>query len=260
VTRLPVQALYRLYAHRLRRRLREENLPRHVGVIMDGNRRWARRAGLGNPSLGHRQGAEHLDELLGWCTATGITHVTVFVCSTENLARRDADEVAFLMGLMEELSDRVRSEPRPRWHLHVAGQLDVLPDRTANALKAAVAAAESCRTDNHLTLAIGYGGRQELLDAVRELLLDRAAEGSSLEEVARNLGAEDIADRLYTAGQPEPDLVIRTSGEQRLSNFLLWQSAYSELYFCDAYWPAFREVDFLRALRSYAGRTRRYGG
>ncbi|WP_238384834.1 polyprenyl diphosphate synthase [Segeticoccus rhizosphaerae] len=226
---------------------------------MDGIRRWARRAGLTSPSLGHRHGADHLDDLLHWCTTAGITRVTVFVCSTENLGARDADEVAFLRTLMQELADKVRDEPTPRWRLHLAGQPDALPAQTAAALKAAVSATRTCTTGNHLTLAIGYGGRQELLDAMRNLLLERAADGSTLEQVAHNFTAADIAEHLYTAGQPEPDLIIRTSGEQRLSNFLLWQSAYSELYFCDAYWPAFREVDFLRALRSYAGRQRRYG-
>ncbi len=253
------QLAYRLYTRRLRMQLAGGRLPQHVGVVMDGNRRWARAAGLGSPSLGHRRGAEHLDDLLNWCESAGILHVTTFVCSTENLTRRDSDEVGFLMQVIEEMADRVRDEPYPRWRLHVAGQLDELPASTANSLKAAISATEACRTGSHLTLAIGYGGRQELLDAIRDLLRDRADAGSTLEQVADSLSAEDIASRLYTAGQPEPDLVIRTSGELRLSNFMLWQSAYSELYFCDAYWPAFREIDFLRALRSYAGRQRRYG-
>jgi short-chain Z-isoprenyl diphosphate synthase len=226
---------------------------------MDGNRRWARAAGFNNASLGHRYGGEHLDELLRWCGELGISHVTVFVCSTENLVRRDAAEITFLMDVIADLADRVRAEPRPNWRLHVAGLLDTLPDHTAQALKAAVAATEVCTTGNHLTLAVGYGGRQEVLDAVRELLLDKAASGVSIEQIADELTPEDIASRLYNAGQPEPDLIIRTSGEQRLSNFLLWQSAYSELYFCDTYWPAFREIDFLRALRSYSARQRRYG-
>jgi short-chain Z-isoprenyl diphosphate synthase len=251
---------YRLYAARLKRELAAAAaLPRHVGVIMDGNRRWARAAGLDNASLGHRYGGEHLDELLRWCGELGITHVTVFVCSTENLDRRDAAEINCLMDVIADLADRVRAEPEPTWCLHVAGLLDTLPDRTAYALKAAVAATEACATGNHLTLAVGYGGRQEVLDAVRDLLLAKAADGVGIEQIADELTSDDITSRLYNAGQPEPDLIIRTSGEQRLSNFLLWQSAYSELYFCDAYWPAFREIDLLRALRSYSARQRRYG-
>ena len=259
MTTFPLSVLYRLYARRLRRRLRGTTPPRHVGVIMDGNRRWARHAGLDDPSQGHRRGAEHLNDLLGWCESAGVDHVTVFVCSTENLARRKSDEVAFLMKVIEDLAHRVRDETSPRWQLHLAGLLDVLPASTARSLKEAVHATATCRTGRHVTLAIGYGGRQELIDAMRDLLLDRAAAGVTVEQVAETLTVEDIAAHLYTAGQPEPDLVIRTSGELRLSNFLLWQSAYSELYFCDAYWPAFREIDFLRALRSYAGRQRRYG-
>nr|WP_267884583.1 polyprenyl diphosphate synthase [Streptomyces sp. NRRL S-350] len=118
----------------------------------------------------------------------------------------------------------------------------------------------TCTTGAHVTLAVGYGGRQEVVDAVRVLMYAQAEAGASLTEAADALTVDDIAPHLYTAGQPDPDLVIRTSGEQRLSNFLLWQSAYSELYFCEAYWPAFREVDFLRAVRSFAARQRRYGG
>jgi short-chain Z-isoprenyl diphosphate synthase len=144
--------------------------------------------------------------------------------------------------------------------VHIAGTLDLLPDSTATALKKAVEASRDCRTGAHVTLAVGYGGRQEVIDALRALLHEHDAAGTSLAELAETVTTEDIARHLYTAGQPDPDLVIRTSGELRLSNFLLWQSAYSELYFCEAYWPAFREIDFLRALRSFAARERRYGG
>lgn len=252
-----VSPAYTLYARRLRRQLRGGALPRHIGLIMDGNRRWARQAGLVSPSLGHKAGAEHVDDVLAWCEALGIRHVTVFVCSTENLSRRSDSEVAFLMGLIEQVVTDRLARPGARWRLHIAGSLDALPDRTARALKEAVAATEDCATGAHVTLAIGYGGRQEVVEALRELLTERAESGQSLAELAAEVAPEDIARHLWTAGRPDPDLVIRTSGEQRMSNFLLWQSAYSELYFCDAHWPAFREVDFLRALRSYAARQRR---
>lgn len=250
---------YALYTRRLRRRLRGGALPRHIGLIMDGNRRWARQAGLAGPSLGHKAGADHVDDVLGWCEALGIGHVTVFVCSAENLARRSEAEIAFLMGLVEQVVTDRLTRPGARRRLHVAGSLDALPDRTARALKEAVAATEDCATGTQVTLAIGYGGRQEVVEALRELLTERAESGQSLAELAEQVGPEDIAGHLWTAGRPDPDLVIRTSGEQRMSNFLLWQSAHSELYFCDAHWPAFREVDFLRALRSYAARQRRRG-
>lgn len=251
--------LYALYARRLRRQMHGGSLPGHVGLIMDGNRRWARQMGMANPSLGHKYGAEHVDDVLSWCEGLGIQHVTVFVCSTENLQRRGDGEVAFLMTLIEQVVSDKLARPDARWQVHIAGTLDVLPDSTAHVLKQAVDATRNCGTGNHVTLAIGYGGRQEVIDALRDLMTERAEGGESLADLAASLTVDDIARHLYTAGRPDPDLVIRTSGEQRMSNFLLWQSAYSELYFCDAYWPAFREIDFLRALRSYAARERRYG-
>ncbi|SEO68644.1 isoprenyl transferase [Actinacidiphila rubida] len=251
--------LYAVYTRRLRRQVHGGALPRHVGLIMDGNRRWARQMGMANPSLGHKFGAEHVDDVLGWCDALDIRHVTVFVCSTENLTRRGDREVAFLMQLIEQVVTDKLARPDARWQVHIAGTLDVLPDSTAHALKRAVEATRGSTTGCHVTLAIGYGGRQEVIDALRELMTERAEAGETLADLAASLDVDDIARHLYTAGRPDPDLVIRTSGEQRMSNFLLWQSAYSELYFCDAYWPAFREIDFLRALRSYSARERRHG-
>ena len=129
---------------------------------------------------------------------------------------------------------------------------------TAQLLKAA-SERTADRSGVAVNIAVGYGGRREIADAVRSLLHEHAAAGTSIEELAELLDVDHIADHLYTRGQPDPDLVIRTSGEQRLSGFLLWQSAHSEFYFCDAYWPDFRRIDFLRALRAYAGRQRRYG-
>jgi short-chain Z-isoprenyl diphosphate synthase len=249
---------YRLYAARLRQQLADGPLPQHVGIVMDGNRRWARQRGLASPSLGHQYGAEHAEDVLGWCERIGISHVTVFMCSTENLAHRDPAEVAFLMEVIEQFAAG-RLSRTPSWRVHVAGDLDVLPDSTAQALKRAVEASHDGASGRHLTLAVGYGGRQEVIEAFRALLYEHADQGGTLTSLADELTTSDIARHLYTAGQPDPDLVIRTSGEQRLSNFLLWQSAYSELYFCEAYWPAFREIDFLRALRSFAARQRRYG-
>ena len=251
--------LYVLYARRLRRQIQGGALPRHVGLIMDGNRRWARQMGMASASLGHKYGAEHVDDVLGWCRSLGIQHVTVFVCSTENLRNRGGGEVDFLMRLIEQVVTDKPARPGGHWQLHIAGTLDILPDSTAHALKEAVDATREVATGAHVTLAIGYGGRQEVISALRELMAEQADSGASLADLAESLTVDDIARHLYTAGRPDPDLVIRTSGEQRMSNFLLWQSAYSELYFCDAYWPAFREIDFLRALRSYSSRDRRRG-
>ena len=250
---------YRLYARRLRAGLAGRPVPRHLAVVIDGNRRWARQMGLSNVSLGHQRGAEHIEDLLDWSADLGISHVTVFVASIDNLAKRDAAEVDFLMRLAERVIPELIARPSSRWHLHVAGQLDLLPDSTARALKQAEELTRDRPGDRHVTLAIGYGGRAEIAEAVRSLLYDHASRGTTIEELAEVLDVEHIAEHLYTAGQPDPDLVIRTSGEQRLGGFLLWQSTHSEFYFCDAYWPAFRKVDFLRALRSYAERNRRFG-
>lgn len=251
--------VYRIYANRLRRQLAGSRLPEHVGIIMDGNRRWARRQGLADPSLGHQYGADHLKDVLDWCERAKITHVTAFLCSTENLVNRPDDEVRSLMQVIEQLVATTLG-PTSSWRVHVAGNLDVLPDSTASALKRAVEEGQERVAVGHVTLAVGYGGRQEVIDAMRSFLQEQAEMGATLSEVAESITTEDIARHLYTAGRPDPDLVIRTSGELRLSNFLLWQSAYSELYFCEAYWPDFREIDFLRALRSFAARERRYGG
>jgi short-chain Z-isoprenyl diphosphate synthase len=247
--------VYRLYERRLEGSLSPDAIPRHVGVMCDGNRRWARSAGLADVSSGHQAGADKIFELLEWCQAAGVEVVTLWLLSTDNLAR-PATELEPLLRIIE---DTVRQLVTQQWHVKPVGALDLLPAEMAWALKD-VAEATAGNTGLQVNVAVGYGGRHEIADAVRSLLTDRASHGTTIEELAGNLTVEDIAEHLYTAGQPDPDLVIRTSGEQRLGGFLLWQSAHSEFYFCDAYWPAFRRVDFLRALRSYAARNRRFGG
>jgi short-chain Z-isoprenyl diphosphate synthase len=212
---------------------------------------------LASPSDGHRHGAEHIWDALAWCQSAGIKHVTVFICSAENLARRDDAEVTTLMEIIEQVVLPRIATPDPAWQVHIAGLVDMLPGRTALALKDAAAATSSCPTGAHVTLCVGYGGRQDIVEAVRALLEERGAAGATLAQVAADVEADDIARHLAGAGQPEPDLVIRTSGEQRLSNFMLWQSKDAYLHFCDCYWPAFREIDFLRALRDFAARQRR---
>lgn len=248
------QPLYALYTKRLRRQVLAGERPRHVGLIMDGNRRWARQMGMTNLSLGHQYGAQHAERVLDWCEDLGITHVTVFLCSTENLQRRGDTEVAFLLRVVENLVTDRLARPGARWQVHVAGTLDLLPDTTVHALKDATDATRGVTTGQHVTLAVGYGGRREVVDAVRDLLHDAADAGETLGDVAARLTQDDIAHHLYTAGQPDPDLVIRTSGEQRMSNFLLWQTVDADLHFCEAYWPAFRMLDFLRAIRGWAAR------
>jgi len=245
---------YRLYEHRLEASLSPQAIPRHVGVMCDGNRRWARSAGLADVSSGHQAGADKIFEVLQWCRQAGVEVVTLWLLSTDNLARPAAE----LEPLLRIIEDTVRELAAQKWHVNPMGALDLLPADTARVLKDA-AEATAGQDGLLVNVAVGYGGRREIADAVRSLLQDHATRGTTIEELAEILDVEHIAEHLYTAGQPDPDLVIRTSGEQRLGGFLLWQSAHSEFYFCDAYWPAFRRVDFLRALRSYAARQRRFG-
>ena len=248
------ELVYSIYGRRIQRNLDPQRIPRHVAVVLDGNRRWARAFGAPTAS-GHQAGAEKAQEFLGWCDEVHVRVVTLFLLSTDNLHRPD-DELVPLLGIIEELIDDLAAAGR--WRVHPVGALDLLPDRTASVLKEA---ADHTRDVDgmHVNVAVGYGGRREIADAVRSLLQEHAGRGTSIEELAEVLDVEHIAEHLYTKGQPDPDLVIRASGEQRLSGFLLWQSANSEFYFCEALWPDFRRVDFLRALRSYGERERRYG-
>ena len=247
-------AVYGLYERRLARSLSPDRMPRHIGVIIDGNRRWAR--ATGDPvSRGHEAGANKITEFLGWCDEVGVKVVTVWMLSTDNLTR-PAEELEPLLRIIEQTVEELTSIGR--WRIHPVGALDLLPGATAEVLQGAEAATQN--VDGMLVnVAVGYGGRRELADAVRSLLLEGAAKGISIEELAERVDVEHIAEHLYTKGQPDPDLVIRTSGEQRLGGFLLWQSALSEFYFCEALWPDFRHVDFLRAIRNYAQRERRFG-
>lgn len=246
--------IYGAYERRLLRQIPPARRPRHVGVILDGNRRWATSQGSAS-DVGHRAGAAKIVEFLGWCEEADVEVVTLWLLSTDNLTRPEAELQALQVIIEETVTGLAETG---RWRIHPVGALDLLPDRTARLLKQA--AESTVDTDGILVnVAVGYGGRREVVDAVRSLLTEHAKEGTSVEDIAQMLDVEHIAEHLYTRGQPDPDLVIRTSGEQRLSGFLLWQSAHSEFYFCEAYWPDFRHVDFLRAMRAYAARQRRYG-
>jgi short-chain Z-isoprenyl diphosphate synthase len=249
--------LYRVYERRLREAMVGKPMPRHVGVMCDGNRRWAREMGFVDPNDGHRVGAENVKNLLAWCEEVGVEHVTLYLLATRNLGR-PASELDPLLQIIEDLAGELAEEGNP-WRLNIVGALDLLPSHHAIALKTAQERTRDRTGGVLVNLAVGYGGRQEITEAVRALLYEHARNGGTLEELAETLDVDHIAEHLYTAGQPDPDLVIRTSGEQRLSDFLLWQSAHSEFYFCDVNWPGFRKVDFLRALRSYADRQRRFG-
>jgi len=246
---------YKVYERRLLASLANAPVPHHAGVILDGNRRWAKQSGAA-ATTGHQAGADKIVELLGWCDEAGVELVTLWLLSTDNL-NRPTEELDPLLRIIENVVRNLAAEGK--WRVHPVGALDLLPERTAGVLKEAATQTASI-SGLMVNVAVGYGGRREITDAVRSLLTEQAAQGRSIEELAQVLDVEHISEHLYTKGQPDPDLVIRTSGEQRLSGFMLWQSAHSEYYFCEAYWPDFRRVDFLRALRSFAQRHRRFGG
>lgn len=243
-----------MYESRVAKHLDPDQVPAHVGVMLDGNRRWARAVGA-DTAHGHRAGAANIEPLLGWCEEIGVEVVTLWLLSTDNL-NRDAAELEPLLEIIADAVDSLADQRR--WRLHPVGALDLLPAETTRRLKAAEAA--TADVDGFLVnVAVGYGGRREIADAVRSLLLEGKERGLSIDEIAAGVDVDAIGAHLYTKGQPDPDLVIRTSGEQRLGGFLLWQSAGSEFYFCEAFWPDFRRVDFLRAIRAYAQRERRHG-
>jgi short-chain Z-isoprenyl diphosphate synthase len=255
------EPVYRLYEMRLRQELARSRsqLPRHIAVLCDGNRRWARDAGYDDVSYGYRMGAVKIAEMLRWCQEAGIEMATVYLLSTENL-QREPDELAALIEIITDVVEEICA-PANRWSVRTVGDLELLGEEPARRLRDAVEGTASTRSSGgfHVNVAVGYGGRQEIADAVRALLSKEIANGATAEQLVDAVTVDAISENLYTSGQPDPDLVIRTSGEQRLSGFLLWQSAYSEMWFTEAHWPAFRRVDFLRALRDYSLRHRRYG-
>ena len=251
---------YRLYEHRLASALPVDQLPRHVGVILDGHRRFAREATDGEYRASYEAGMIKLEELIEWCAELNIKAVTAWVLSTENLRRPAAE----LDPYFEVLTDLFRRLPqlakRLNFSLSVSGSLDLLPPELALAAKQAVdRVALGDEPSMNVNIALCYGGRQEVVDACRSLVTDLLAEGVSPDNLAESIDAQGLARNLYAADLPDLDLVIRTSGESRLSGFLLWQSAFAEFAFVDPYWPAFRKVDLLRALRDFTRRERRFG-
>lgn len=255
LSRAIASTAYSTYEKRLLKEVCSRPVPRHVAIIMDGNRRYARDSGL-LVAEGHDKGRQKLEEVLDWCMEIGVKILTVYAFSTENV-RRDKDEVDQLMRMFVENFRRLAEDERVHKHrirVRVFGQRELLPKDLAEAIRYAEERTKDY--DNYFfNLAVGYGGRQEIVQAIRQIA-QQVKEG--------RLRVEDIDERtfskfLYTKDMPDPDLVLRTSGEERISNFLLWQLAYSELYFADVYWPGFRKIDFLRAVRSYQMRQRRFG-
>lgn len=249
--------LYRLYEDRLTASLDRSRFPHHVGIILDGHRRYARSEGLPSYTDSYRAGMARFQDFIGWAEELGIPAITGWVLSRENLDRPD-EELGPYFDVLIELFGRLPEVcSRHDMKLRFVGSLDLLPD---NVVAAAKAAEEARPTGSRrLTIAMGYGGRQEIVDAVRDLVANLARQGIDATALAAHIDAEGIGRHLYSSDLPDPDLLIRTSGESRLSGFLLWQSAYSEFAFVDVFWPAFRRVDFLRALRDYTRRERRFG-
>jgi short-chain Z-isoprenyl diphosphate synthase len=257
---LMFRLLYYLYTRRLFRDVKTRPMPRHVGIILDGHRRHGRSVGITEPRELYDLGANKLDEVLEWCAELGISSVTLWVFSTDNFLR-PAAEVSGILGSIEAKMTALASDPgihRRRVRVRAIGCLKMLPEPVLGA----IAAAERATSEYdgiELNIAVAYGGRQEIADAVRNLLGCIAARQATVAEAIDQINPEAIARHLYTAGLPDPDLIIRTSGEIRLSGFLLWQSAHSEFYFTDVLWPVFRKIDFLRAIRSFQQRRRRFG-
>ena len=244
--------IYPWYEKRLIKKLDFNQTPHHIGIIVDGNRRWAK-ANTVETKSGHQAGADKILEFLNWCEEAQVKIVTIWLLSTDNF-KRSREELDTLLKIIANVVEDLSSTNR--WNIKVVGALDLLPEWMAEQFKKLPISSKSSMDVN---IAIGYGGRREIVDAIKSYLHTERDKGASLEQAAADLNDETISKYLYTAGQPDPDLLIRTSGEQRLGGFLLWQSTHSEFYFCEAYWPDFRHVDFLRALRSYSQRQRRFG-
>lgn len=256
VYRLSIFApIYRLYEWLLWKRIKSKDMPKHLAIILDGNRRFARSRRL-SVFMAHRAGAMRLEDFLDWCCELGIEVVTIYAFSLENF-RRPPEEVEVLMRLFEEKFNNIITDKRihrNKIKVRAIGRINLLPDYVRKAIKEAEKATENY-DNSQLNIAIGYSGRTELIDAFKEVARKVLGGILSLDEIDEAL----IDSHLSTAGLPEPDLIIRSSGEERMSGFLLWQSAYSELYFSDVFWPLFRKIDLLRAIRNFQDRERRFG-
>ncbi|MDH5371609.1 MAG: polyprenyl diphosphate synthase [Acidimicrobiia bacterium] len=252
-----LKPLYRVYESLLERDLDKDVVPRHIGIILDGHRRYARSEGLPDYAASYRVGMEKFEEFLGWAHDLHVPAITGWLLSTHNLERPQEELAPYfevLIELFERLPQRLAAQDMA---VRFIGSLDLLPSELVAAAKKLE---ERCsKGSRRLTMALGYGGRQEIVDAVRELIAKLAQDGIESSDIAEHVDVDTLQAHLYTADLPDPDLVIRTSGESRLSGFLLWQSAYAEYVFVDVHWPAFRRVDFLRSVRDFARRDRRFG-
>jgi len=234
---------------------KQQPVPEHVAIIMDGNRRFAKDFGL-SPDAGHIFGKEKIEDVLGWCFELGIKNLTVFAFSTENF-ERESNEVKTLMDLCKKELDNASKDSRihkNQVRIRVIGRLDLLPDDIIESAKYVME--NTKKYDKYsFNIALAYGGREEIIQAIKKIASDVKNGKIEIEDIKEPI----VSKYLYTNGIPDPDLVLRTSGEERISNFLLWQLAYSELYFSDVYWPAFQKRDFLKAIRTVQQRKRRFG-
>ncbi len=230
------------------------NLPEHIAIIMDGNRRWAKQRGL-EASLGHKEGAENLKRIAKFANSIGIKYMTVYAFSTENWKRTEKEVSAIMKLLKFYLKDFLTSANNDNIKINVIGT----DFKLNNEIKEEILKVEEKTlkdTGMTLNIAFNYGGRDEIVNATKKIAEKVKENEMSIEEITE----KTIADNIYTAGQPDPDLVIRTSGEQRISNFLLWQIAYSEFVFSNKYWPEFSNEDLLETIKEYQHRTRKFGG
>lgn len=254
---LSVIGAYKAYQKWLWFQIKNGEKPEHIAIILDGNRRWANEQEI-NPWLGHQQGAETVEKLLDWCQMIGVKFITLYTFSTENF-RRPSGEVEEIMRIAEVKFRKLLTDERihrNRVHVKVIGRVNLLPEN----LQTLIAEVEKATADydnQFLNFAFAYGGRAEIVDAAKAI-----AEKVKAGELDVGDVNEDTFEKyLYTSHMPkqDPDMIIRTSGEERLSGFLLWQAAYSELLFLDVYWPDFRLIDMLRAIRTFQRRKRRFG-
>ena len=252
-----VSRLDRIRVKRQLGRIRMGEMPQHVSIIMDGNRRFAWSLSLGR-EFGHRHGKEKLKEVMDWILDLGIPYLTVYALSTENITSREPEELESLYDLYVTGLQEISEDPRihsKKVNVRVAGRIEILPERVREAISHAEERTVSY-SDFTFTVCLAYGGREEIVDAVKGVAADHASGDLELDEID-NL---EISNRLYDAQIPDPDLMIRTSGEERVSNFLLWQMAYAEFYFTDVHWPSFSKGDLYDAIETYQIRRRRFGG
>ena len=255
---------YAVYQKRLESKTSQWQTPYHIGIILDGNRRHAQERGFFDVikgKYGHHEGGDKLEEVLHWCDELGVKIISIWIFSLDNFKNREEAEVTEIFDVIErKMQSLLTIEGLHTNQIKVRsmGKIELLPPSLQEAIRDVE---EATKTYDKfiLNVAVAYGGREEIVEAFRSYLKSELAEGKEPIQIADELSVDKITPHLYTSNLPDPDLIIRTSGEERLSGFLLWQSAYSEYYFCDTYWPGFRKIDFLRAIRDYSQRERRLG-